>query len=169
MIPSGSLAAACAALQLARPGRAFAQPRPRSKFGTKRCLARRNRCAAGSFSSTGRSKFRGPRFATVSLKRPTGISCRSAELEGIRGSLFRHGKGVGSWCWSQRHSRAPHLARASSWGLLLGLPRLPVPMPVERLVAPGWRRGLQDPGRRRKNSQRDPAEWRAEAVAAPRC
>jgi transcriptional regulator with XRE-family HTH domain len=82
---------------------------------------------------------------------------------------FLTARRVGSWCWSWRHSQAPHLAWALSWGSPLGHPRSPVPVLVERLIAPGWRRGLQDPGRRRrKNSQGGPAGRRSEGGGGSR-
>jgi hypothetical protein len=100
-------------------------------------------------ASKGRGKFWRPRSATPSLKRRIGISCRSAELEAFEDSCFLTARGSGSWSWSSRHSRAPHLARALSSGLLLGLPRPPVPMPVERLVGSTRKRDPQGPGRSR--------------------
>jgi hypothetical protein len=115
LVTSAWFAAACAALQLARPGQAFAQPRLPSKFGTQRCIARRNRCAAGSFSEHGQGSVQRPRFATVSLKRRIGISCRSAELAAFEDRGFvtvrRVGHGAGhdgthEHCiWHRRYRR----------------------------------------------------------------
>ena len=67
----------------------------------------------------------------------------------------------GSWFWSCRHSRAPHLARALSSGLRSEAPRSPVSAPVERLVGSG-RKSLQGAGQRReKHAQESLAGRRA--------
>ena len=88
-----------------------------------------------------------PQFATPSLKRRIDIYVGRQSSRHLR-IVASSQRGGGSWCWSWRHSPVPHLARALSSALLLGLPRSPVPMPVERLVGSGWKRGHQDPGRR---------------------